>query len=473
MLRNVTLLQTSKDGKATWRLLGPGGMPLESFTAFSDSLLRKSPFNTRATYCRHLAEFFDYLFEASAQLHAEGPSTSFTRILLQEIIEAYNDYLVLGPASEKRVAVLVDRTKPSPQVSPTSAALMHAPVRKFLHLSEHIRRELEELSDKGLRTEEVDRQPLLVDLVAKKIVTNRERQRMSATSMIAGVISGGPKLLKSAALPTVSPQVAYHESRAFPFDLIDGFIQHLPTYRDKTLYAFLAASGCRMHEALQVLLDDIDVNDATVSLRSPLLRANHPSYLALPSSERDKLAWKGRTTESTLLIEPFASRFFENLECYLRYEHIPHGLHQFAFQYMDEKHAGQPYFLSAATSRNETFKKAVVASGIQKHISGAHSLRHAYGTYLLNYFPRPNGEYGLPVPLVQQMMGHASVGSTLKYARHDKDLMKLELQHANAMVFSGAAPKPLLELKLEVLHAQLTKIQRELDSQTREGSPHD
>lgn len=462
MLRNVTLLQTDKDGKATWRLLGPDGMPLESFTAFADSLLRRNPFNTRAAYCRHLAEFFDYLFEASAQLHAQNPSTSLTRTLLQEIVEAYDDYLVFGTASVKRVAVLVDKSKPSPQHSPTTSALMHAPVRKFLRLSEQIRREIEELSDKGLRTEHVDRQPLLTNLAAKNVVTSQARHNMLATSMIAGVISGGPKLVKSAVLPTVSPQRSYDESRAFPFDVIGDFIDHLPTYRDKAIYALLAASGCRTHEALQLLMDDIDAKASTVALRNPHLRANHPSYLALSPSARDKLAWKGRTTESTLLIEPFASLFFANFEHYLKNEYIPHGQHQFVFQYLKDDLAGGPYFLSAATSRNEIFKKAASATGIGKRISGPHSLRHAYGTYLLNYFPRLNGDYGLPVPLVQQMMGHASVKSTLKYARHDEDLMKLELQHANAMVFNGATPKSIRQLQLESLNSQINKIQHEL-----------
>ncbi len=61
MLKNVTLVKATKDGKATWLLLGPNGLPLESFTAFADSLLRKHGFNTRNSYCRHLAIFYDYL----------------------------------------------------------------------------------------------------------------------------------------------------------------------------------------------------------------------------------------------------------------------------------------------------------------------------------------------------------------------------------------------------------------------------
>ena len=61
MLKNVTLLPADLGGKTTWRLLGPDGMPQESFGVFADTLIRKLPLNTRRSYCRNLAEFFDSL----------------------------------------------------------------------------------------------------------------------------------------------------------------------------------------------------------------------------------------------------------------------------------------------------------------------------------------------------------------------------------------------------------------------------
>lgn len=462
MLKNVSLLETRKDGAATWRLLGPNGLPLDSFTAFADSLIRKHPFNTRVAYCRNLAEFLDYLFEAANALQAGNPGQQFSRAVLQQVIEAYDAYLVLGGSSGNRIAILVDASKPSPRHSPATSALMHAPVRKFLKLSEALRAEMEELTRQGLRNDVPDTQPLFNELTATVPVTSHQRHAMAAHSMIAGVISGGPKLIRSATLPTVSPQVAYQDSRAFPYDSIGDFIDRLPTYRDKTLYALLAASGCRTHEGLQLLFDDIDVDARTVALRSPFLRLNHPSYLSLSPEERDLLAWKGRTTERTLLIEPFAQLFFANLELYLRNEYVPHGRHRFVFQFLRSGREGRPYFLSAASSRNEIFKRAAAEVGVVEQVHGPHSLRHAYGTYLLNYFPRINGDYGLPLPFVQQLMGHADVKSTMKYARFDEDLMRLELRHANAMVFDGAMPKSILQLKLEALNAQVLKLSRDL-----------
>jgi len=463
MLKNVTLVDATKDGKATWRLLGPHGVPLDSFTAFADSMLRKHGFNTRVSYCRHLAAFFDYLFEAEAVLTANSPGEPLTRAKLKNILEAYDEYLVHGEDSGNEFARLVSQSKPSPRYTATTSAVMHAPLRKFLALSEHIRQEMQELSQLGMAPAgDVDTVPLLPDLHSKVAVTPSQHRAMTANSMIAGVISGGPQFLKSTVLPTTSPQVNYDESRAFPFDQIEGFIKALRTYRDKALYAFLAASGCRNHEALQLLSDDIDIGAGTVALVDPALRANHPSYRYLNPIERDRLAWKGRTTESTLLIEPFASMFFENLEHYMTKEYVPHGLHRFVFQYLGKGQEGRPYFLSSHTARLEAFKRAAAAVGLEDVVSGPHSLRHAYGTYLLNYFPRVSGDYGLPIAFVQQLMGHSQEKATLRYARYDKDLMQLELRHANAMVYNGAAHKSIVELKLEALNAQVRKLQHQI-----------
>jgi integrase len=467
MLRNVTLLRTQKDGKATWRLLGTNGLPLESFSAFADSLIRRHPLNTRKAYCRHLADFFDYLFEAEMAVKASNGGEPVTRIGLAEIVDGYYEYLVYGGDSGKSIARLVDKSRPSPRYTPQTSALMHAPLRKFLSLSEHLRQELEGRF-RFPNKEFIDPQPLLPSMHSNMPITPHQRHAMAASSMIAGVIAGGPKLLKNTFLHTVTPQVAYEVNKAFPFDRIASFIEHQKTFRDKAIYAFLAASGCRMHECLQLLLDDIDVDAGLVYLRDPSVRANHQSYLKLQPLERDKLAWKGRTTESTMLIEPFSTIFFENLERYMAKEYIPHGLHRFMFQYLKKGQEGRPYFLSASSTRQQNFKTAVAAAGIQDCIQGPHSLRHAYGTYLLNYFPRSNGHFGLPIAFVQQLMGHSSIKSTLKYARYDTDLIKLELNHANAMIFRGGTQKSIVEMKIEALNAQLNKLQNELIGRTND-----
>jgi integrase/recombinase XerD len=52
------------------------------------------------------------------------------------------------------------------------------------------------------------------------------------------------------------------------------------------------------------------------------------------------------------------------------------------------------------------FAAAKQRAGIQ-HGHGIHSLRHSFGTHLM--------EVGVPLPIIQRLMGHASLSTTAKY----------------------------------------------------------
>ncbi len=458
MFRNVTLRARNESGQPTWVLLGPDGRPIPAFSAYAHSL-RHAAKNTRDSYCRHLAEFLDYLIEASS---IQGGQLS--KLQLSEAIEAYGDYLLLGTDAKSAVACAVAKQSPPGENSPASLVPKKAAIRRFLGLSEEVRKEMAELARlKGCCEMPIDGDPLLPELGARRELQPFEIRAMQANSMLAGVIAGGPKFIDCVVLKGGIGDVPYEQNRAFPYDKVIELIDALPTYRDKALYSLLAASGCRTHEALQLLMEDIDVLEGTVRLVDPQTRAGHTSYRLLSANERAVLAWKGRTTQLTLLIEPFASKFFESLRQYLDHERIAHGRHEFVFQYLKGNERGMPFFLSSAASRLEQFHKVCSQVGVAlPSRTAAHSLRHMYGTYLLNYFPRANGDYGLPVPMVQQLMGHASIKSTLKYARYDQDLLKLEIQNANRVLFSNGVPKKLIELKLAALESQVMRLRSQM-----------
>jgi integrase len=264
---------------------------------------------------------------------------------------------------------------------------------------------------------------------------------------------------------TPVPEINYEDSRAFPYDKVIELIDDMPSFREKTYYSLLAASGCRGHEGEQILLyDDINIADRSVRLVDPRSRPSHASYIALTPIERSQLSWKGRTSDVTLLIEPFASIFFESLEKYLEHEYLPHGKHNFLFQTLQGENFGRPRFLSDKGEALKRFHRICKRIGVQlPPRTGPHSLRHMYGTYLLNYFPRSSGDYGLPIWMVQQLMGHKDIESTQKYARTDKDLLQLEIEHANRVIFSKGTPKTLIELKLGALEAQVQRTRQLLD----------
>lgn len=458
-MKNVSLIAISLNGKQSWRLLDPDGRPIRAFDVFAKTLERGSV-NTRANYCRWLAEFFDYLFEASAWTPA-GQDGKVSQDALLEIIESYDEYLVLGADAGKEIARRVDKTLASPRISNRSSSIKHAAVRRFLKLSERVRLQMLELTQKGIASANVDDEKLLLGIGEKREFNEFQRRALVANSMLAGVISGGPKLIEESVLPTAVPDLSYEDNRSFPFDKVADVLSHLTTYRDKALYAFCGASGCRISEALQLLWEDINTASQTVRLVDPKSRPNCRSYLALTPEERDRLVWKGRSTPLTLLIEPFATMFFEALALYLRHEYIPHGRHSFVFQYAKEGERGTPYYLAAASSRNGVLSRAIKLAGVD-HVEGPHSFRHMYGTYLLNYFPRPDGTYGLPLGIVQKLMGHRQAKDTAKYARYDKDLLDAELKYANMMLFGNGQVRSVNEIKRAALLYRLAEVEQEL-----------
>ncbi|WP_295760604.1 tyrosine-type recombinase/integrase [Undibacterium sp.] len=465
-MKNVSLIANVSNGKPSWRLLDQDGLPIKAFDGFAKSL-ESGSVNTRKNYCRWLAEFFDYLYEAALACGAQDVG-GITQDKLIAIIESYDSYLVLGGESGNDVACMVELTMPSPRLSQQSSSLKHAAIRKFLRLSERVRQQLLELTKAQADNASVASTKLFPALGSTRAISVHERQGMLASSMIAGVISGGPKLIQEMVLPVSTPDNSYSHAKAFPFDSFGDTVSKFTSYRDAALYSFCAASGCRISEAIQLLWADVDTQGQKVFLIDPKKRPHDPSYLALTSPERSRLVWKGRATHLTLLIEPFVSVFFSSLAAYLRHEYIPHGNHKFIFQYSDGVIDGRPYFLAAASSRNGVLQRAMKLANVTE-VQGPHSFRHMYGTYLLNYFPRPNGQFGLPPALVQKLMGHAEMKSTMKYARYDKDLIEAELTYANQMVFGTGSPKSLIDLKKATLLSRLAELEQNLTGNAPQG----
>lgn len=466
-MKHVSLISELPNGEPSFALLGPGGR-IKTFDLFLRTL-RKAPFNTKSTYSHGIARFFDYFFEAVDVLTSTTQSVALTHDQVVEVLEAYSEYLVFGVASGNQTAQDVARANPSPMVSPKTCEQLHAPLRKLLQLSEHLRKQMAQLAEAGLVAEAIDPEPLMVTRMVQP--TPAQRRALEANSLLAAVVADGPKLLEEASLPTSggSDEGEITDDQAFPFDLVGPLISHMPTHRDKALHALCAASGCRIGEALQVLWEDIDPKTHRVRLVSPRQRANHRSYLALSPAQRKKyLSWKSRITAETLLIEPFASIFFEELENYRRKEWIWNSDHDFVFQHVSPQYRGKPFVLSSRSTRSEAFAKAMerlrdatVDTRLQLPYS-AHSFRHTYGFYLLNYFPRQDRTYGLPLAVVKQVMGHKLAKSTKVYARHDRDLAEEDIASASLHYTNDVTATRITELKKQILLARLEVIEREL-----------
>ena len=55
---------------------------------------------------------------------------------------------------------------------------------------------------------------------------------------------------------------------------------------------------------------------------------------------------------------------------------------------------------------------------------------------MLNYLPTPTG-IGMPIAILANIMGHASIDSTKVYARHDKEIIRAELEYANKIILGN------------------------------------
>ncbi|WOX07032.1 tyrosine-type recombinase/integrase [Microbulbifer pacificus] len=399
--------------------------------------------NTIEQYSGHIARFINYIYEAALHIPKASPE------IIEQAIYSYRDYLLFGVDSSdwlaRRVAI---ELKPKKTTSQRSLIPIGAAISYFLTLSDA------SAIANGI--------PPLLPRVTQptfKHLSPYEKNRIKQSSMLSGVIRNGTKFTKKSDGLFRVPRgnrAAINARDPFPFDRARDLIVQTRSLRDRAFFSLLAASGCRQHEALQIRICDVDFNDFSVKLINPFSRKN----TGLEQSEYEKLAWKGRATDQTFLIEPFKTLFFENLSKYLKRERNPYCRHDFIFQ----KDNGRPYFTSSRQSRAETFSriKNEIGLGGKSNIS-VHSLRHMYGTYTLNYIPIGD-DLGLNESIVRLLMGHSCITSTRLYARKDTDQIRSAIEYSNQLVSEHASRLSLSEIRINYHKMEIKRL-LDLDSE--------
>ena len=220
----------------------------------------------------------------------------------------------------------------------------------------------------------------------------------------------------------------------FPFDRINDLVEAATCFRDKALYCLLAASGIRLHEALNLTLNDVDFSNRLVYVHDP-----QEKRFGRENGKDEKRRYKGRTYSKTFLFEPYKTLFFEHLEQYLERERVHTNEHVYLFQIVERKRRGTPLKEASYAALEKSFKKTVQRAKIAgpavcpDHVWTPHSLRHAYGIYMLNHIQYQHGQ-GLSIEEVQILMGHRSIDSTRHYARTDRLLLEAKLAEADAKI---------------------------------------
>ncbi|MEB0149746.1 site-specific integrase [Pseudomonas sp. CCC2.2] len=428
----------------------------EPFTHYSKWLVQRGyAVNTDVLYSEHVARFIDYVYEVSiSQFDAN------IEISISSVIYSYESFLIFGKGSSNPIAAkMAEQLGKEKATSQSSLAqTIESSIRWFLQVCEV-------------------HNSISPDTLFSRLYTSRPEYRrnneisgIKANSWLAGTIRDA----LAAALPKRKRETLFRRSArrdrkndkqafktvAFPIETSVSLVrQEKPKrskvfHRDMAIYALLAASGGRTSEVLQLRLHDVDADNFAVYLRDPFLRKTP----GLTEEEYRLLSWKGRATEITFLIEPFGTIFFEHLEQYLALEYNSSCGHDFLFQGID----GRPYFTSDRSSRDKTFKNYTIRAGLPDcNGISLHSLRHMYGTYTLNYMPVPGqATPGLPLTYVKILMGHSNITSTMKYAKHDTDLIEAYFQHANQYI-TLRGEQSMSTIRQEFYIRQLEILQQE------------
>jgi integrase len=313
---------------------------------------------------------------------------------------------------------------------------------------------------------------LFPELNTRRNLTVSEHRRLIHNSMLAGVISRGPKLTSKIVIQRDRKSTGAASAKnifeinplekAFPTDRIVDLIDAARSYRDKTYLSYLAASGVRGSEARQTLWQDIDPLERTVRVAPPWGRRFTSLWDAIPSGKQEDIAWKGRETELTFLLEPFKTLFFDNLE---RYRNTPKEWdrtidHPFVF-IKERRYSYEPLLLASPSSISEIFTKPMKRlKGLLHNHYGAHSLRHSYGLYLANKIPMGNGVEGMRIEYVRDLMGHALITSTQIYAPTDRVKIMEQFKRANDLILGNLVNMQMLSANIEKYRLAIPEEER-------------
>ena len=234
----------------------------------------------------------------------------------------------------------------------------------------------------------------LSSLTEQEYVATSLSRKLSAVRMLAKFLKGENKLNKDFTELLVNPRKARHLPDSLSIDEMESFLEapdlNTPLgKRDRALFELMYGSGLRVSEIGNLLMNSIDTKEGFA-----------------------RVFGKG-SKERVVPVGHHAARAVEN---YL------HGGRPF----LVKEGTGGELFLSIrgkAISRKMIWvlvKDYARKAGIEKNLS-PHGLRHSFATHLLMG--------GADIRSVQEMLGHADVGTTQIYTQVEAE--RLLDEHAN------------------------------------------
>lgn len=458
-MKNVTIVNTLYHGHSAFKLIHEGGSEDTYFSYFVINLIERNfKHNTVKNYVQDIALFIDYMVEAADWFRKQGHKM-LDGSLLTQAVKAYPKFLAGGHHSRDPLVQRIGTALNKKGFAASTQARHIAALNNYLRLSESFRIRMHE---QGVTDSDYMMSPsaLFSWMNQSREIDPFQRKALTNSSWLAGCIAGAPQLL---AIPELEPLSSIEwgaldgDYTTFPYGQVLNLINAARSYRDKAFWALLAASGCRISEAILLTHQDIDFTEHLVYLTSPLKKGvrGYGGYFSI--EEINELPWKGRATKETLLIEPFATEFWKNLELYFKHEYLCSSSHTLIFQLAKGKNKGDPWFNTGSSNLVKLFKRT--AGKIGEYDYSPHSLRHMYGCWCLNCFPS-YGKEGLPESMVRDVMGHRHVETTRIYAKVDIERLRLEqrkffLRHGDELRTPEEMVRDMLIKELEKTTARI------------------
>jgi len=383
-----------------------------------------SPQNSLDAAHNDLFPFLQYLATCSDLQVEHGSWMNDTGAYLNRILLMYPSFLAEGTRCPNKFVALVAQQLDFKALSPATVRRYLSTLNQFLKFNdkEWVSHQAlcEHFKIDAFSTEE----SLMGQLAQRTSVSSSEKKALLSQSMVAGVISGGPKKMSrpKILMPKRFRQVGDIKTKlyqkSFPINKVLDLIRNATSYRDICLFSLLAGTGIRTHEAMQLRTSDILIEEETVLILPYAQRIQ--VYSDVDEEDIAKLSFKGRTSEDVEFLRAFREIFFDNLFSYLEERDGTNPDHEFLFVVLANNARGRPWFLGDATSHNRTFKSTQASMNLDR-IYALHSLRHFYGTWMRNYEPNEGG-FGYPLDTVRRAMGHKSSETTEGYTIPDQAL---------------------------------------------------
>lgn len=438
----------SKGNVVSWQVTDVYGYNIPACKLFIDKL-QGYAHSTKKRYIEVVCKFLDYLYECNILGCFVDNDTLPTRKKINDAIDAYLPLLIRGSAYSIEI-ILSDKEslnlnkwkinafkalniKPNKRNSLDNTI---ASINLFLRLCESLNMEALDLADSLSIKIPIEYTPLLNSVEGFCNITQYQRAEIISSSMLGGVIRMHGNIKRPLGIRGPPKKTQINQlNKDFPVKYMDRLIALSSNWRDRALWLLLLASGIRKSEALNLQWADIDYLNQRVYVLDP----NNRRYGRFMSAD-EKLRFKGRIVSWTYLWEPWRTKFFQALAEYKKREwRLPSFEHQFVFQKLKTKDnvVGEPLLFASDAALNQSFIKVVKKVGIPlsnkycQYEWTLHSLRHAYGVYMLNYIPISPGVFGFSEADVQSLMGHSSILSTRKYARRKEDVLIQKLQYSD------------------------------------------